>query len=170
MLSLSIYMMQIYDRVLVSRNETTLSMLTFVVVGLYVLMTALEAVRTFVMVRIGARLDDRMKTRVFNAAFERNLARPGSNVTQMLGDLTSVRQALTGAGLIALFDIPWMPVYLVVIFMFSWKIGIMVLVGMLVLATLAVLNERVSRPLLEESSKVPPRRTTWPRTTCATRR
>ena len=154
MLSPSIYMMQIYDRVLVSRNETTLLMLTFVVVGLYVLMTALEAVRTFVMVRIGARLDDRMKTRVFNAAFERNLARPGSNVTQMLGDLTSVRQALTGAGLIALFDIPWMPVYLAVIFMFSWKIGIMVLVGMLVLATLAVLNERVSRPLLEESSKV----------------
>ncbi|MCL4745574.1 MAG: type I secretion system permease/ATPase [Burkholderiaceae bacterium] len=154
MLVPSIYMMQIYDRVLVSRNVTTLAMLTIVAVGLYVLMIALESVRTFVMVRIGAKLDERLKTRVFDVAFERNLVRPGSNVIQLLNDLTTVRQTLTGAGLIALFDIPWMPVYLFVIFAFSTQIGILVVVGALILAALALINERVSRPLLDESSKV----------------
>ncbi len=154
MLVPSIYMMQIYDRVLMSRNVTTLAMLTIVALGLYVLMIALESVRTFVMVRIGAKLDERLKTRVFNVAFERNLVRPGSNVTQLLNDLTTVRQTLTGAGLIALFDIPWLPLYLFVIFAFSTPVGVLVVVGALILAVLALINEKVSRPLLDESSKV----------------
>ncbi len=150
----SIYMMQVYDRVLVSRNVTTLEMITVIALGLYMLMSGLEAIRTFVMVRIGARLDERLKTRVFDVAFQRNLARPGSNVTQMLGDLLTLRQTMTGSALLALFDIPWLPIYLGVIFLFSWQLGALVGVGALILAVLAFLTERLSRPLLEKSGQI----------------
>jgi len=150
----SIYMMQVYDRVLASRNVTTLEMLTLITVGLFILMSALEAVRTFVMVRIGMRLDEKLRGRVFNAAFERNLVRPGSNTMQMFNDLLSVRQTITGGGIIALFDMPWMPVYMAVIFAFSWHMGALVLGGAILLALLTLITERVSRPLLDESSKI----------------
>ena len=154
MLSPSIYMMQVYDRVLVSRNETTLMMLTLIVLGLYVLMSLLEAVRTFVLVRVGAKLDERLKARVFDAAFQRNLVRPGSNTGQLLGDLTVLRQVLTGPGLLAMFDVPWLPVYLVVIYLFSWQVGTLVLCAALVLAALAYMNERISKPPLDAASKI----------------
>jgi ATP-binding cassette subfamily C exporter for protease/lipase len=150
----SVYMMQVYDRVLVSRNITTLEMLTIITVGLFILMSALESVRTFVMVRIGMRLDERLRNRVFNVAFERNLVRPGSNTMQMFNDLLNVRQSITGGGMIALFDMPWMPVYMIVIFIFSWHMGVLVLAGGILLAILTLITERVSRPLLEESSKI----------------
>jgi ATP-binding cassette subfamily C exporter for protease/lipase len=150
----SVYMMQVYDRVLVSRNVTTLEMLTVITVGLFILMSALEALRTFVMVRIGMRLDDKLRNRVFGVAFERNLVRPGSNTMQMFGDLLNVRQTVTGGGIIALFDMPWMPIYMVVIFIFSWHMGVLVLAGAVLLAVLTLITERVSRPLLEESSKI----------------
>jgi len=150
----SVYMMQVYDRVLVSRNVTTLEMLTVITVGLFILMSALEALRTFVMVRIGMRLDDRLRDRVFGVAFERNLVRPGSNTMQMFNDLLNVRQTVTGGGVIALFDMPWMPIYMVVIFIFSWHMGALVLAGAVLLAILTLITERVSRPLLDESSKI----------------
>jgi len=150
----SVYMMQVYDRVLVSRNVTTLEMLTVITVGLFILMSALEALRTFVMVRIGMRLDDKLRQRVFGVAFERNLVRPGSNTMQMFNDLLNVRQTVTGGGIIALFDMPWMPIYIVVIFIFSWHMGALVLAGAVLLAVLTLITERVSRPLLEESSRI----------------
>ena len=150
----SVYMMQVYDRVLVSRNVTTLEMLTVITVGLFILMSALEALRTFVMVRIGMRLDDKLRQRVFGVAFERNLVRPGSNTMQMFNDLLNVRQTVTGGGVIALFDMPWMPIYMVVIFIFSWHMGALVLAGAVLLAILTLITERVSRPLLDESSKI----------------
>jgi len=153
MLAPSIYMLQVYDRVLVSRNETTLLMLTVLVLGLYLLMTLLESVRTFILVRIGARLDTGMNQRVFTAAFERNLLRPGSNTSQPLGDLTTLRQTLTGAALIALFDLPWMPIYLAVNFAFSINLGILSTGAACVLLGLTLISEWLTRPPLDEAQK-----------------
>jgi len=154
MLTPSIYMLQVYDRVLASRNETTLLMLSFLIVGLYAMMSLLEAVRSFVLVRVGARLDLQLNARVFTAAFERNLVKSGSNAAQSLGDLATVRQAFTGAALLALMDAPWMPIYLVVIFIFSVPLGVFALVGALLLVALALVNERISHPPLDEAQKL----------------
>ena len=86
----SIYMLQVYDRVLASSNETTLLMLTLMTLALYGLMELLELVRSTVLIRIGNKLDMMLNKRVFTASFERNLKRAGGNPSQAIHDLTSV--------------------------------------------------------------------------------
>jgi ATP-binding cassette subfamily C exporter for protease/lipase len=154
MLTPAIYMLQLYDRALGSRNPTTLLMLTVMALGLLALMSLLEWIRSMVLVRVGARLDLDINQRIFDATFERNLRQAGQNPAQALHDLTSMRQTLTGAGLVALTDAPWMPIYLVVIFMMHTELGVFALVGVLVLLTLAVVNERVSAGPLGEAQKL----------------
>jgi len=153
MLAPSLYMLQVYDRVLGSRNETTLWVLTLLLIGVFVFMGALEAIRAWVLVRVGVRFDAEVNTRVFNATFERSLLRPGSNSAQPMHDLNTLRQTLTGGPTIAAFDAPWMPIYVIVISMFSIELGVFALVGALLLAALAVINERVSKPKLDEAQK-----------------
>ncbi|MCY7369896.1 MAG: type I secretion system permease/ATPase [Polaromonas sp.] len=148
----SLYMLQVYDRVLASRNETTLLMLTVMVVGAYLFMSALEFVRSFVLIRVGARLDMKLNRRIYTAAFEQNLRKAGGNAGQALQDLTTVRQFVTGNGLFAFFDAPWFPVYLVVIFLFSPTLGLFALCGTAVLIVLAVVNEMVSRKPLADAN------------------
>lgn len=154
MLTPSIYMMQVYDRVLGSRNETTLLVLSLLVIAIYLFSSSLEAIRTWVLVRIGARLDAGLNERVFQASFQRSLRAPGSNTAQPMQDLNTLRQSLTGSALLTLFDAPWMPVYLVVITLFSYELGLFALVGAVLLAGLAVLSERLSKSRLEEAQKV----------------
>lgn len=153
MLAPSLYMLQVYDRVLGSRNETTLWVLTLLLVSAYVFMGALESIRTWVLVRVGARFDATLNARVFNATFERSLMQPGSNAAQPMHDLNTLRQTLTGAALIALFDAPWMPVYLLVISLLSIELGVFALVGAVILGALALLNERISKPKLEAAQQ-----------------
>ena len=152
MLVPSIYMLQVYDRVLPSRNEITLLMLTLIMFGAYALLGALEFVRSFVLIRVGARLDMQMNTRVYTAAFEQNLKRGGTNAGQALQDLTNIRQFLTGNALFAFFDAPWFPIYLIVIFFFDPWLGVFALVGSAILVALAYVNEVVSRKPLSEAN------------------
>ena len=153
MLAPSLYMLQVYDRVLGSRNETTLLVLTLLLVGVFVFMGALEAIRSWVLVRVGVRFDAQLNARVFNATFERSLLRPGSNSALPMHDLNTVRQTLTGASVIAAFDAPWMPIYVIVISLFSIELGVFALLGALLLAGLAVINERLSKPKLDDAQK-----------------
>ena len=148
----SLYMLQVYDRVLSSRNETTLLMLTLMVLGAFLFMNALELVRSHVLIRVGAQLDMKLNKRVYVAAFEHNLQRAGGNAGQSLADLTTIRQFLTGNSLFAFFDAPWFPVYLAVIFLFDWTLGVFALAGTVVLVALAWVNEVVSRKPLTEAS------------------
>ena len=149
----SLYMLQVYDRVLASRNETTLLMLTLMVLGAFLFMSALEFVRSFVLIRVGAQLDMKLNKRIYTAAFEQNLKKAGGNAGQALQDLTTIRQFLTGNGLFAFFDAPWFPVYLAVIFMFSPSLGVFALCGTVVLIVLAYVNEAVSKkPMVEASN------------------
>jgi ATP-binding cassette subfamily C exporter for protease/lipase len=138
-------MLQVYDRVLASRNETTLLMLTLIVLAAYLVMSSLEFIRSFVLIRVGAQLDMKMNKRIYEAAFEQNLKRPGGSAGQALQDLTSVRQFLTGSGPFAFFDAPWFPVYLIVIYLFDPILGLFALGGTVVLVALAVVNEIVSK-------------------------
>lgn len=150
----SLYMLQVYDRVLASRNETTLLMLTLMVVGAYLFMSALEFVRSFVLIRVGAQLDMKLNRRIYTAAFEQNLKKAGGNAGQALQDLTTLRQFLTGNTLFAFFDAPWFPIYLAVIFLFSPSLGVFALCGTLVLIALAFVNENVSKKPLAEANNL----------------
>ncbi|NOU24683.1 MAG: type I secretion system permease/ATPase, partial [Methylotenera sp.] len=152
LLAPSLYMLQVYDRVLASRNETTLLMLTLIMLGAYLFMSALEFVRSFILIRLGAQLDMKMNKRIYTAAFEQNLKRAGGNAGQALQDLANIRQFLTGNGLFAFFDAPWFPIYLFVIFMFDVYLGLFALVGTVLLVALAFINEAVSKKPLSEAS------------------
>ncbi|MCM2319461.1 MAG: type I secretion system permease/ATPase [Pseudomonas sp.] len=153
MLTPAVYMLQVYDRALVSSNVTTLLMLTLLVVGLYILMGMLEMVRSSVLIRVGNRLDMMLNQRVFTAAFERNLRRAGGNPSQALQDLSQVRQFLTGNGLFAFFDAPWTPIYLVVISLVHPLLGVITLIGSLLLVGLAWLTETSTRKPLAEANQ-----------------
>jgi ATP-binding cassette subfamily C exporter for protease/lipase len=148
----SLYMLQVYDRVLGSRSEITLAMLTLMMLGAYLVMSVLELMRSFVLVRVGAQFDMKMNKRVYTAAFEQNLKKAGGNAGQALTDLTSIRQFLTGNALFAFFDAPWFPIYLVVIFFFEPSLGLFALGGTAVLVTLAYVNEKVSHKPLAEAN------------------
>jgi ATP-binding cassette subfamily C exporter for protease/lipase len=150
----SIYMLQVYDRVLQSRNITTLVMLTVIMLGFYLMLGMLELARSKLLIRIGAQLDVKLNNRVFVASFERNLKRAGGNAGQALGDLTNVRQFLTGNGLFAFFDAPWAPLYLVVIFLFSPWLGVFALFASLILFSLAWATELSTRKPLAEATQV----------------
>jgi ATP-binding cassette subfamily C exporter for protease/lipase len=152
MLVPSLYMLQVYDRVLQSRNEITLLMLTLMMLGAYVLMGGLELIRSFAMVRVGAHLDMTLNKRVYTAAFEQNLKRADGNAGQALTDLTNIRQFLTGHALFAFFDAPWFPIYLIVIFAFDTTLGLFSLVGTVILVALAYINEKVSHKPLAEAN------------------
>lgn len=150
----SIYMLQVYDRVLQSRNVTTLIMLTVIMLGFYVMSSMLELARSKLLIRVGAQLDMKLNDRVFVASFERNLKRSGGNAGQAMGDLTNVRQFLTGNGLFAFFDAPWAPIYLIVIFLFSPWLGVFAVVAALVLFSLAWATELLTRKPLAEATHV----------------
>ncbi|UJP03372.1 MAG: type I secretion system permease/ATPase [Nitrosomonas sp.] len=153
MLMPAIYMLQLYDSVLTSRNEMTLLMLTLIMLGAYIFMGALEFVRSFVLIRVGAQLDMKLNKRVYTAAFEESLKKGDSNAGQALKDLTNLRQFLTGNALFAFFDAPWFPIYLFVIFMFHPILGVFALCGTVILIALAYINEKIShKPLAEANS------------------
>ena len=150
----AIYMLQMYDRVLTSRNEVTLYMLTLIMIGLFALEGALELVRSRVLIRASAAFDLRLGSRLFDASFRRYLVARGGNPAQALGDLTNVRQFLTGKGLFAFFDAPWTPIYIVVIFLLHPWLGLFALLSAVLLLALAYLNERLTGPALAEAGKL----------------
>ena len=152
MLVPSIYMLQVYDRVLSSQNETTLVMLTLMVVGFFAFIGTLEVIRSFIVIRIGSQLERRFNLSVYKAAFERNLQRGQGHAGQSLGDLTHIRQFITGPALFAFFDAPWFPIYLFVIFLFNVWLGVLATAGAVLLIGLACLNEYLTKKPLGEAS------------------
>ncbi len=153
MLVPSLYMLQVYDRVLGSRNDVTLLMLTLMMLGAYLFMAALEFVRSRVMIGLSARLDMKLNKRIYTAAFERSLKSGGTtNAGQALTDLTTLRQFVTGSALFAFFDVPWFPIYIAVIFAFEPSLGWFSLAGTLVLIVIAVINEYVTRKPLSDAN------------------
>jgi PrtD family type I secretion system ABC transporter len=152
LLTVPLYLLQIYDRVLTSRSHSTLVGLTAIAVAMLGVMAALELVRSRVLVRIGAVLDARLGPRVFSAAFDQTLAGSGAARTQWLRDLDAVRHFLTGSGPFALFDAPWVPVYLAVIALFHPLLGAVAALGALVLFALALLNEAATRTAIQQAN------------------
>jgi PrtD family type I secretion system ABC transporter len=145
MLTLPLYMLQIYDRVLVSRSIDTLIMLTIVAVGLLAVGGGLDALRGRVLLRLGNRIDDALDRRTFAALHERRLDGSDKAGTQPLRDLDTLRTYLSGSGVTTFFDAPWTPLFIGLIFVLHPWLGALALAGALLLFSLALLSELLTR-------------------------
>ena len=149
----SFFMLEIYDRVLPSRSVPTLVGLIILAAGLYMALGVLDMIRSRVLVRIGASLDESLNARVFDtiARLPLKVGQRGDGL-QPLRDLDSIRSFLSGLGPVALFDLPWLPVYIAICFAFHPLIGVTALVGGLILMTLTLLIEYSTRQSIKDAS------------------
>jgi ATP-binding cassette, subfamily C, type I secretion system permease/ATPase len=146
MLTGSFFMLQIYDRVLPSRSVATLIGLAIIAVMLYVFQGVVDLVRSRMSARIGRFLDVSLATKVYRAIVRMPLkARGDGDGMQPLRDLDQLRGFLTSGGPSALFDLPWIPLYLCICFLFHFWIGVTALAGTLVLVALALVTELRTR-------------------------
>lgn len=152
MLVPSLYMLQLYDRVLTSKSEDTLIMLTGIVVVMFITMALLEIVRSKILVKVGNKLDAILSARVFNSLFDLANKQPGKASSLPLSDLTSVRQFMTGNGLFAFFDAPWIPIYIAVLFMFHPMFGYFSIFAAIVLVAFTIFNEYATKVKLTEAN------------------
>ncbi len=155
MLVPSLYMLQIYDRVVTTGNKSTLLMLTLIVFVLFLTMSILEWVRSQILVRVSTRLETLLNQRVFAVAYKLSLYSAGQRAnTQALDDLTALRQFLTGNGLFAFFDAPWLPIYIALMFVFHAWYGWFSVVTAIILVLIAIANEKATASTLDEANKV----------------
>ena len=137
-----LFMLQIYDRVLSSRSEATLVALTGLIIGLYLVMGVLDHIRSRVAARIGARFQARFDKRVFNAVLDRaTLHAQGISTVTGMRDLDAIQKVLSSPALFTVFDIPWTPFFLFIIFTFHPWMGMLGVVGGLILVALTWLNQ-----------------------------
>lgn len=153
MLSPTLYMLQVFDRVLVSQSELTLLFLTLIVLLFFCMMAFAEWLRSRLLVRAGIKLDRELNTRVFNASFESYLRRAHQNPTEAFSNLTNVRQFLTGNGIIALFDAPWTPIYILIVFLLHPLLGVISILFAAIQLGMAVYGHRMTFASAEASSK-----------------
>ncbi len=141
-----LYMLQVYDRVVPSSSETTLVMLTLALLMAYGALAGLDAMRARVLTRASVKLDRKIASAVVTASIDQPAL--GGTRSQYLRDFDSFRQFVSGAGIHALFDLPWAPIYIAVIFMLHWTLGAFALACGLVLVVMALANEwLVGKPL-----------------------
>ena len=142
MLTPTLYMLQVYDRVITSQSELTLLAMSLLTLFLFAVMAFAEWMRSRLLVSTGVRLDERLGTHVFNASFEAQLSQSGKGASRAFGDLIQIRQFLTGNGIFAFFDAPWTPVYMVVLYFLHPWLGLMSLVFAVIQAALAWFGHR----------------------------
>lgn len=152
MLTGPLFMLQVYDRVLASGSVPTLAALFALVVGLYGFMGLFDFLRSRILSRIGFRIDDRLSAPAMRSWIENKLAareRPG----RPLNDLASLRTFLGSTALPALFDLPWAPIYLAIVFLLHMQLGMLALVGAGVVVVMAFVNEWMTRRPSAEAAR-----------------
>ncbi len=128
MLSPTLFMLQVFDRVMISQNEFTLIGLILVISLFFGVMAFAEWIRSRLLVRAGVRFDEFLNSQVFKASFDANLNQVANNPIQSFSDLTNLRQFLTGNGIFAIFDTPWTPIYIIVLFMMNFWLGFVAII------------------------------------------
>lgn len=147
-----LYMLQVYDRVLHSRSEMTLMMLTLIALAMLMVYGLLEWLRSRVLVRAGLRFDQMIAKGVFTRVVTSTLKQPQARSEFALGDIDRLREFFTGSGLIAICDVPWIPVFLVVCFLFHPIVGWIATCGALIIFALAIANEFMTKKPLAEAA------------------
>jgi ATP-binding cassette subfamily C protein len=155
----SIFMLEVYDRVLPSRSVPTLVGLIVLAAGLYMAQGVLDLIRGRILGRVGTSLDEALNARVFDTIVRLPLMSGGRNEgLQPLRDLDNVRGFLGGMGPSAFFDLPWLPFYLLICFAFHVMIGVTALVGAIILVALTLVTEYMSREPAREAMGLAARR------------
>jgi len=155
----SLFMLEVYDRVLPSRSVPTLVGLIVLAGGLYVAQGVLDLIRGRILGRVGTSLDEALNKRVFDTVVRLPLVTGARNEgLQPLRDLDNVRSFLGSMGPGAFFDLPWLPFYLAICFAFHWLIGVTALVGAIILVTLTLITEFLSRQPAREAMGLAARR------------
>src|SRR6201997_1074530 len=155
----SLFMLEVYDRVLPSRSVPTLVGLIILACGLYMAQGVLDLIRGRILGRVGTSLDEALSGRVFDIVVRLPLTVGSRNEgLQPLRDLDNVRGFLGGMGPGAFFDMPWLPLYLAICFAFHVLIGVTALVGAIILVSLTVVTEYMSRQPAREAMGLAARR------------
>ncbi len=153
MLAPTIYMLQVFDRVLVSGSELTLLAVSLITLFLLGVMAFSEWMRSKILVRAGMSFDKRLSTRVFNASFESYLSQSSASPSRAFGDLITLRQFITGQGIFAFFDAPWAPIYIAVTFFLHPLLGWMTVVFAVIQGLLAWFGHRRTVAPSEEAAQ-----------------
>ncbi|WP_439111826.1 type I secretion system permease/ATPase [Lentibacter sp.] len=153
MLTGPLYMLQVYDRVLGSRSEATLVALTALVVFLYTMMGLLDYARGRIMARVGARFQSRLDKRVFDAVIRKNALGVRDETALALRDLEAVQRLLTSPALMALFDLPFTPIFIFGIFLFHPWLGVLALIGGTILVAITLSNTLATRRPLSRANR-----------------
>lgn len=150
LLAPALYMLQVFDRVLTSRSVETLVMLSIITIGALLLMLLLEYLRGRLLSVAGVILERSLGAPLLSQVL-RDVSRFGQTAyAYALRDLGLIRAFLTGTGVVAIFDFPWMLIYILVIFLFSPVLGAIAVAGALALVVIAFLNEKLTRHGLEQ--------------------
>jgi ATP-binding cassette subfamily C exporter for protease/lipase len=146
-----LYLMQVYNRVLVNENITTLVLLTIILAVALLAMGMLDAIRARILIRCGIRLDRMLASRVFQSLIAKSARQGFSGGAQRLRELDSFRTFITGPGIYFAFDLPWIPIYLLILFFIHPILGVVATLGAIVLLGLAVINELTTRGPLKNA-------------------
>jgi len=147
-----LYMLQVYDRVITSRNIATLVTLTLIAAFLLLVYAALEKIRSAVLVRLGVLFSARARSKLFDAVLKGTLLEPNKGHSQALRDLDSIREFLTGTGLISFCDAPWVPIFVIGCFILHPAFGFVATIGGFLIFGFAISNELLTRHQLKAAS------------------
>ncbi len=153
MLTGPLYMLQVYDRVLASKSIPTLFALSILMVGLYSFMWFFEHCRSRVAARIGSELDEDLGRATFSTWMKQGLYGGASKRVRPLDDLGQLRSFFAGNGPIAIFDLPWIPIYILVIFLLHWTLGVIAIIGTIIILIAAIANEISTRKPLKDTTQ-----------------
>ncbi|MES9857420.1 MAG: type I secretion system permease/ATPase [Sedimenticola sp.] len=148
-----LYMLQVYDRVLTSRSQETLLLLTLLLGWMFLTMGVLDFVRSRMMVRLSNQLDSRLNQRLYRMMMRLALLQPGHAGSRPLSDMAGIRQFLSSNGSLSFFDTPWVPIYLGILFLFDPLFGLLALFAAVLLCTLALINELATRRLQRDAAE-----------------
>jgi ATP-binding cassette, subfamily C, bacterial PrsD len=152
MLTGPLFMLQVYDRVLASRSVPTLFALALLMIGLYAFYALIELVRSRMAIRFAGMVEEALSGKLFRASVRMRLSPSGAQQPDPVRDLDSIRQFVGGQGPLALLDLPWMPVYLAIVFVFHPMLGWIATSGGLIITVLLVINELLSRRPSQETT------------------
>lgn len=147
-----LYMMNVFDRVISSRSGVTLVSLTVLVLVVYVFWSAMEWIRSRLLVRLSLRIDWDLSADIFDASFRRFVGRKNVNVHQLLGDLTTLRQFLTGQGVLTLMDAPFGIFFIIIGGLFHPLLAVFTIVASVLMLLATYLTQKVTTPILQEAN------------------
>jgi ATP-binding cassette subfamily C exporter for protease/lipase len=151
-MAMPLYTFQVYGRVLISQSQATLWVLTFATLFVFAISSVIDDFRGRILINYGMLLDQRVSGHIFSSLFDAAVRGEPSARAQALRDLDTFRQTLTGIGAAALFDLPWIPVFLITLYIIDPMIGLVTTAGAVVLLVLALLQERATRPAMKDAN------------------